>query len=638
MFMTDIAPLKQAWRSQPPILLGEKLLVPTSESATLLCIDPISGRTRTTSIPASGVTVVLHHDPQWLILASSESIIGFSLPQLKKSWTLKLTDPATPPVGPASRQGDDLYVPLADGSAAVVSIGKGTLKQTLRRFRPAWSTGGFYSTQNGILSHAPDHLMLMSREPLTGHDETDPLQHARFLFESGAVKEASLAAAKITVTALHRDAVRRLRFRIAVAKLKAEEGENSEASPKDLIAKEAAQLEDIAGMAQTAQEKALTNFLRLDFLLRTAPENVVPALIDALALDESVHMVDVPVTASMKELLADASGSDPLVRNPLTTALDQRFLTFRAWVLMQLRDRIATADAKERNAIILALAAVPDTLIVEMHSKGLAEESLRRAEIQLQNGECNELTLQLLMSAADAQLDAPADEKQPEDNEQRIKVSVRIADGFAKARELLLKKSNVESAHRELVDRILAVAQYELQGKLPGMTIASPDDNREFIVNRVAGTPELPLTMLPVSNTGRMMGRMPGRSDVNLSSSSDAFLTAFRWSVRTIPGAIQAKSVREPFLAPWTISREASGNVNDLRNHELYRFGTVLLLADSDGLSAFSVAEQRWLWRKTAAEGFSSRRSRLTEKTFSRLDTGLGALVMWFGGSGVYIC
>jgi outer membrane protein assembly factor BamB len=635
--MVDIAPLKQAWRSQPPVLLGDKLLVPTSESATLLCIDPVSGRTRTTSIPASGVTVVLHHDPQWLILASAESIIGFSLPQLKKSWTLKLTDPATPPVGPASRQEDDLYVPLADGSAAVVSIGKGTFKQTLRRFRPAWSTGGFYSTQNGILSHAPDHLMLMSREPLTGHDETDPLQHARFLFESGSIKEASLAAAKITVTALHRDTVRRLRFRIAVAMLKAED-ENSKGSPKDLIAKEAAQLEDIAGMAQTAQEKALTNFLRLDFLLRTAPENVVPALIDALALDESVHMVDVPVTASMKELLADASGSDPLVRNPLTTALDQRFLTFRAWVLMQLRDRIATADAKERNAIILALAAVPDTLIVEMHSKGLAEESLRRAEIQLQNGECNELTLQLLMSAADAQLDAPADEKQPEDNEQRIKVSVRIADGFAKARELLLKKSNVESAHRELVDRILAVAQYELQGKLPGMTIASPDDNREFIVNRVAGTPELPLTMLPVSNTGRMMGRMPGRSDVNLSSSSDAFLAAFRWSVRTIPGAIQAKSVREPFHAPWTISREASGNINDLRNHELYRFGTVLLLADSDGLSAFSVTEQRWLWRKTAAEGFSSRRTRLSEKTFGKLDTGFSSLAIWFGGSGVDVC
>jgi outer membrane protein assembly factor BamB len=637
-FMVDIAPLKQAWRSQPPLFLGDKLLVPTSESATLLCIDPISGRTRTTSIPASGVTVVLHHDPQWLILASAESIIGFTLPQLKKSWTFKMTDPAAPPVGPASRQEDDLYVPLADGSAAVVSIGEGTLKQTLRRFRPAWSTGGFYSTQNGILSHAPDHLMLMSREPLTGHDETDPLQHATFLFESGAVKEASLAAAKITVTALRRDAVRRLRFRIAVAMLKSEETENPQASPKDMIAKEAAQLENIAGMAQTAQEKALTHFLRLDFLLRTAPENVVPALIDALALDESVHRVDVPVTASMKELLADASGSEPLVRNPLTTAIDQRFVTFRAWVLMHLRDRIAKADAKERSAIILALAAVSDTLILEMHSKGLAEESLRRAEIQLQNGECNELTLQLLMSAADAQLDAPADIQQPEDNEQRLKVSVRIADGFGKARELLLKKSNVETAHRELVERILTVAQYELQGKLPGMTLASPDDNREFIVNRVAGTPELPLTILPVSNTGRIFGRMPGRSEVNLSSSSDLFLTAFRWSVRTIPGAIQANSVREPFLAPWTISREAAGNINDLRNQELYRFGTVLLLADSDGLSAFSVTEQRWLWRKTAAEGFSSRRSRLTEKTFSRLDTGLGTLVMWFGGSGVDVC
>ena len=639
MFMMDIAPLKQAWRSRPPLLLGDSLLVPTAESATLLCVDPRSGKTRTTSIPASGVTVVLHYDSQWLILASAESIVGFTLPQLKKAWTLKVTDPAAPPVGPASRQEDDLYVPLADGSAAVVAIENGTLKQTLRRFRPAWSTGGFYSTQGGILSHAPDHLTLMSREPVTGHDETDPLQHATFLFESGAIKEASLAAAKIPVTALRRDAVRRLRFRIAVAMLKAEESENSQTSAKDLIAKEAAQLEEIAGMAQTAHEKALTHFLRLDYLLRTAPENVVPSLIDALTLDDSVHMVDVPVTSSMKELLADAAGSDPLARNPLKTSIDQRFVTFRAWVLMQLRDRIATAEAKERSAVILALAAVPDTLIAEIHSKDLAEESLRRAEVQLQKGECNELTLQLLMSAADAQLDAGlSGDEHASDNEQRIKVSIRIADDFGKARELLLKKSNVGSAHRELVDRILTVAQYELQGKLPGVTISIPDDTREFIVNRVAGTPDVPLTMLPVSNSGRIMGRMLGRSDVNLSSASDAFLSAFRWSVRTVPGAIQAKSVREPFLAPWTISREASGNVNDLRNQELYRFGTVLLLADSDGLSAFSVTEQRWLWRKTAADGYSSRRSRLTEKTFAKLDTGVGFMMMSFTGFGCNIC
>lgn len=639
MFTTDVAPLNQAWRSQPPILLGDNLLVPTAESATLLCLDPRSGKTRSTSIPASGVTVVLHHDQQWLILASAESIMGFALPKLKKAWTLKLTDPAAPPVGPASRQEDDLYVPLADGSAAVVAIENGISKQTLKRFRPAWSTGGLYSTQEGILSHAPDHLILMSRKPLTGHDETDPLQHAMFLFESGDFKEASEAAAKIPVTALRKEVVRRLKFRIAVAILRAEESRNSPTSAKADIAKEAAQLEEIASMAQTAQEKALTHFLRLDFLLRTAPENVVSSLIDALTLDESVQMVDVPVTSSMTELLADASGSEPLTRNPLKPSIDQRFVTFRAWVLMQLRDRIAKADAKERSSIILALAAVPDLLIVEMHSRHLAEESLRRAEVHLQNGECNELTLQLLMSAADAQLDAgPTDGEHPTDEEQRMKVSVRIADDFEKARVLLLKKSNADSAHKEMVDRILTVAQYELQGKLPGLTIATPDDTREFIVNRIANTPELPLTMLPVSNTGRIMGRMPGRSDINLNSASDAFLSAFRWSARTIPGAIQAKSVREPFLAAWTIGREAAGTINDVRNQELYRFGTVLLLADSDGLSAFSVAEQRWLWRKTSADGFSSRRSRLADRTFTKLDSGLGFMMMSFGGSVVDVC
>lgn len=633
MFATDLAPQGQSWRSQPPVLTGDSLLVPTAESPSLLCVDVKSGKTRSTSIPTSGPTVVLHCDQQWLVLGSAESIIGFSVPKLKRSWTLELKNSAAPPVGPASLQNDELYVPLADGSAAVVLIADGTLKQTLKSFRPAWSTGGLYSTEDRILSFAPDHLMLMSQEPVTRHDETDPLQHAIFQFESGNLQEAARAAAGIPLTALNRDTVRRLKFRIAVAMLSAGGSENSQKSSKELIAKEATQLAKIAEMAQTAQEKALTHFLRLDFLMRTAPENVVPSLIDALSLDESVHKVTVPVTSSLKELLVDASGNDPLTRNPLRPVSDEQFVTFRAWVLMQLRDRIANADSKERSSIVLALAALSDALIVEMHSKNLVEESLRRVESQLQNGECNELTLQLLLSAAEAQFGTS-----PAEGEQQIKISARIAEAFGKARALLSKKSSAGSVHQELIERLLSVVQYELQGKQPGVSVVAPDDTRAFIVNRVANTPELPLTMVPVSNTGRMMGRMAERSPLDPGSASDSFLSGFRWSVRKSPVAVQASSVRELSREPWVIRRDVSENFNELRNHELYRFGTVLIVADSEGLAAFSVAEQRWLWRKTADDGFSGLRSMMGEHTFSRVDTGMRFVMMSIHRIGLNLC
>jgi outer membrane protein assembly factor BamB len=633
MFVSDVASLGETWRSQPPILLGDRLVIPTAESGQLLCVDATSGKTRSSSVSPSGTTVVLHCDPEWLIVASPASVIGFSSSNLKKVWMLKISDSVSSPVGPASRQGDNLYVPLADGSAAVVSLSDGTLKQTLKRFRPAWSSGGLYSTPAGILSYAPDHLTILSLEPPQGHDETDPLQHALFLFESGDLKEAANAAAKIPITALRRDAVRRLKFRIAVAMLKADSGDQSPTDPKDLISREANQLEEIAGMAQTAQEKTLTHFLRLDFLLRTARENVVPSLIDALMLDESVQMVDVPVTSSLKELLADASGIDPLARNPLKPSKEQRFVTFRAWVLMQLRKRIENADLKERSNIILAMASVPDAVVLEMHSKDLAEDLLRRAEAQLEKGECNELTLQLLMSAADAQLDSGS-----ADNEQRIKTSLRIAENFGKTRELLSGATNAESAHRELVDRLLIVAQYELQGQQPGLTVAAPDDIRKLVTDRAASTPELPLTMLPVSIGGRLIGRSSRRSEINLYSASDPALSAFRWSARSLPGAIQATSVRDPFLAAWGLSRESIGNQGELRNFELYRFGTVLLLVDSESLSAFSVTEQRWLWKRNSAAGFSSRRAGLSDRNFAKLDTGVGFLMMSFPGYGLSIC
>ncbi len=633
MFVPDLAPLGKSWRSQPPIPVGDYLLVPTAESGELMFVDTRTGKLRSSSVSASGSTVVLYSDQERLVVASPESIVSFSLPKLRKLWTLKLTDASPPPVGPGARQGDDLYVPLADGSAAVVLMTDGTLKQTLKRFRPAWSSGGLYATQGRILSHAPDHLTLLSSEPATGHDETDPLQHAMFLFESGEFKEASQAAARIPVTSLRRDALRRLKFRIAIALLKSDDAVASSSNSIELAEKEAAQLEEIAGMAQTAQEKALTNFLRLDFLLRTAPENVVPSLIDSLNLDESVLTVDIPVTSNIGELLSDASGSEPLARNPLRPGKDQRFVSFRAWVLKQLRERIAQANEEERNSIILGLAAVPDATILEMHSQDLTEECLRRAEVHLQAGNCSEVVLQLLVAAADAQLDL-----RTEQHEQKQKLAARIAENCQKVRELLLIKADADTVHHELLDRMLTAIQYELQGKQPGMNLVPPEDIGKVLRERMAGAPELPWAMLPVSNTGRIMGRMSGRSEIGLYSASDPVLSAFRWSARAVPNSIQVKSVREPLRLGWGLSQEMSDHPTDVKNHELYRFGSVIMLADSQGLSAFSVVEQRWLWRKTIADGFLGRRAALREQTFSLVDSGIRFAMMSLNSFGLSIC
>ena len=633
MFVPDLPSLRKAWRSQPPIPAGDYLLVPTAESEKLMFVDARNGKVRSSSVSTSGFTVVLHSDPERLVVASPESIVSYSLPKLKKLWTLKLAEAMSPPVGPGALQGDDLYVPLADGSAAVVLMTDGTLKQTLKRFRPAWSTGGLYAAHGKILSHAPDHLTLLAQEPATGHDDTDPLQHATFLFESGAFKEASLAAARIPVTALRRDVLRRLKFRIAVAMLKADEAPSSGSNAAELIGKEAAQLEEIAGMAQTAHEKALTNFLRLDFLLRTAPENVVPSLIDTLNLDEAVLSVDIPVTSNIGELLKDASGSEPLTRNPLRPGKDQRFATFRAWVLKQLRERLAMADEKERNSIVLGLAAVPDATILEMHCRELTEECLRRAERHLQDGKCTEVVVQLLVAAADAQLDGGS-----EPDEVKQKLVARTAESFQKVRELLLSRVAADTVHHELLERIVTASQYELQGKQPGMKLAPPEDINKVIVERLATTPELPFTMLPVSNTGRIMGRLSGKSEISLYSASDSVLSAFRWTARSVPGVIQAKSLREPLRAGWELSQELPQNPNEVKSHELYRFGTIMILADSEGLAAFSIVEQRWLWRRTSANGFAGRRAALREQTFSPVDGGVRFAMMSLGGFGLSIC
>ncbi|MFO1003508.1 MAG: PQQ-binding-like beta-propeller repeat protein [Planctomycetaceae bacterium] len=633
MFVPNLAPLGKAWLSQPPILVGDYLLVPTAESERLMFVDVKSGKTRSTSVSAAGSTIVLHCDEERLVVASPESIVSYSLPKLKKLWTLKLTQAPTLPVGPGVLQGNNLYVPLADGSAAVVSMTDGTLKQTLKRFRPAWSSGGLYATKGGILSHAPDHLTLLSLEPAAGHDETDPLQHAIFLFESGEFKDASLAAAKIPVTALRRDILRRLRFRIAVAMLKADETNASNSTAAELIGKEAAQLEEIAGMAQTAQEKALTNFLRLDFLLRTAPGNVVPSLIDTLTLDDSVLTVDIPVTSNISELLKDASGSEPLSRNPLRPGKDQRFVTFRAWVLKQLRERLAMADEKERNSIILGLAAIPDATILEMHSKHLIQESLRRVEAHLQEGKCSEVVLQLLISAADAQLDRGS-----EPDQQKQQLSARIATNFEKARELLLSKVESNTVYHELLGRIVATSQYELQHEQPGIKLAPPEDITRTIVERLATTPELPFTTLPVSNSGRIMGRLSGKSEISPYSASDSVLSAFRWTARTVPSSIQAKSLRDPLHSVWGLSQSLPETPNENGGHELYRFGTIMLLADNEGLSAFSIAEQRWLWRKTVANGFAGRRAALREQAFSPIEGGIRLAMMSLNGLGLSIC
>jgi len=613
---TPLQPMGQVWRSQTPVLAANALVLASAESHQLMVLDPRSGKVRLKSADFGGsktdrggkpgrassednATVVIYADQMQFVVASPNSIVSCRLSDLQKLWTVHRRMTEAVPVGPAVRSADDLLIPLSDGSLEVIGLADGQVKTSLKGLRPPFSSGGLFSAGDDIISYGPNHLALLALSSADRSTDSDALQQAQFLLETGHVAEARTALAQVHLHPLNRESVRRLRFRIALGAFTAEAVPGS------------SRLEELETQAETPEEKALAQYLRLEYLRKTSPATLSLSLINALQEDDAVQQVEIPDAAALQKMLQISTTENPLELSSLNAGHETLRYPFRSWVLQQLRRQVGTADREHQAEIVRSCAQLSDNDLLEMQSREFADEYLRRAEDQLATNRLSESTVQLLIAAADFAHDAG--KSKADGGAER---TVRVATAFEKAEAIAQVSSAHDPAHRLLMQRLLQVVRYELQATADGSSLPAPADSSERLADRWSSEADTQLTMLPVSTTGQMAYRTPPVVPVDVALQSDPVLSAFHWSFRRTPGALLCQPVNDRAVSPWMLKVSGAENPFLQSEEELYRFGSIIILQNMTGLSAFSVTDQRWLWTRTMPGIMGRRANRMLNRPF----------------------
>lgn len=641
---TPLQPLGKTWRSRPPILSSNALVIACAESPQLVVLDPRDGRIRLRVSELAGkrigasvlnprteaaeelATVILYADKTMFVVSSPKSTAAWRLPDLKKLWTVPRKSAHTVPVGPGIRSGDHLIIPLSDGSLEAITLADGLVRANLKGLRPPFGSGGLFSSGDEVVSYGPDHVAILSSQAGAWPEDTDPLQQAMFMADTGQLDEALETLSHVNPHPLNVETIQRLRFRIAVRFFV------TDPVPA------ATRLEEIAALAETPAERALSQYLRLNFLLSSSPETVVAPLISSLEEDDLVQNVEIPHSATLREHLLTSTSQDPLTLSSLTSGANTRRHPFHAWVLQQLRRQVATADQDRLAEIVLSLAQLSDGDVLELHSERLVGEYLRRAEQHLANENLSEAVLQLLIAASDLSGGAgPGIDVIPS------AFADRIATAMDTALKLSEETSVGDTAYKALVRRLLEVVRYEHRVS-NGEPAGTPENLQDVLASRWESSSEKTLKMLPVSTTGQMSYRTPAVADIDTSPADDLFLSAFQWSLRRSPGALMARSLQDPALPAWVLKTSSSEGTFTLSEEELFRFGSVLVFRNPAGVSAFSVTEQRWLWTRNMPGGTMRLPISVLNRPFQDFDvrvspqlmTGLGSRIC--GGGARWMC
>jgi outer membrane protein assembly factor BamB len=585
-------PISLVWRSEDPQIASDIVALASAESGRLVMLNLIDGRIRTES-SADEATLVVYSDSGLLVTASPKAMNAWDLPGLKIRWKSTRGNETVVPIGKAVRQGNDLLLPLADGTIEIVNLEDGRTLQTLRGLRPAFSAGGLFSSEarQDIVSFGPDHMSLVSATTAPAEIESDPLQKARFLVDVGRFDDAQVILSSIPEHALNRESLRQLRLRIAIANLLMEPGHTEHHRL-------------ISELARNPSEKALAVFLNLKLQESQNSSDGFRQLLQSLTLDGDILSSMLPDDAALMESLRLTRAEDPLTLSTLKSGADTLHRPLRSWILLRVRERLESAESDRLPELIRQLERLSDSDLLQLQSPQAVSECLRRAERAARDMRLNETTLHLLMAAlpADTAAAMPAADVP----------SSLVSSLFD--RLLGDANDNPESVQSALNQQLLQVLRTEALSDTGTAGDRRHVDPFRATAVKFAETAESPYTIVPVSTIPSY--RPQNKRRISPVSHDDLFLNAFHWSLRRDPSALIVSSILHPELAEWSLRTSVSDQSYVQADEDIYRLGSILLLHGQSGLSAFSVMERRWLWHRSLPRDLSRRFLPIMNRSF----------------------
>ena len=574
----QMLPFNAVWRSETPILAADTLILLSSQSHQLMALNPVDGQLRLKS-DSGQARALLYADGTVLVVASAESMTAWQIDGMHKLWTTARDQREGVPEGRAVRRGEFLLVPMSDGSIRPVNLRNGQLSQVLTGLRPAYSSGGLFTAGDDVLSYAPDHLARLSSVVPGPQPGQDPLKQAQFLAASGRLQEASAALLTASEDRLNADEIRRLKFRIAAGLF------------VQGVADADTTLKEICDLAYSDQELAVSRYLLLDHALQESTIESAGLLLEALQLDDAILSVEIPDREVLLDALTSTAIPSGAIDSPASGLQLRRPL--KAWIQQQLRLLVSDPHADRTKSLMASLDRLSDADLLSLHAPSLREMYLQRADIQLQTGTASETTVQLLLEAHEFsnEVTSPtAGNASAADNTDIIGLLDRLVRQ--------LDERAADDTASEMAPTLLHVLRSELTADPSAESPNLTPDPRDLIADHWKALSGQSYTVVPVSTVSTMPFRQHIDRPVSPGNSRDRFLTAFDWSLRREPGVLTARSVSNRSGQPWSLNMRASENVFPLARDRLSRFGSVLVLQTGDSVSAFSVIDQRWLWRR----------------------------------------
>lgn len=591
----QLKPFRETWRPEAMLLLSDSLLIQGAESHQLVMIDPLTGRLRR-RISLETATVILAVDDEFIVVAGPRKIQRLRLDNFKVDWATAMVATNVVPTGPGARLDQDLLVPLSDGSIQIVRYSDGQLTERIPALRPAFSAGGLKFMDGDVVSYGPDHVSLFSNSGAVPPHQTETIEHARFLIETGKFAEAEKILAEFTPTSDETDSVHRLLFRIATARALDDPTHRDD------------HLKSAARFAATSQDNAIVQFLTLE----TQPEITSDVVVDFLKAAPSILNSELPERPLLKKQLLSPVADDPIDHR--TFSAESHFTTTRPWrnfLLQIFEQHLADPDKSKSAPWSSALKQLSDEDLMSINPNiatlALQDELLDRADEAIQAGRLTESTWHLLLQArhCDNQVRSVESVTSPLPQEPDV-FNTRFAALVDRFRNQLA----VESARVDLPLRppfaalsLLDVVRAEM---LPMAAAEKSPTPQESLARQWSTWKDQTYSVVPVNPVSATTMPQPNERILLPRYREDRFLSAWLWSTYREPSVLAVRSLIKPDEPLCTIDGGMFDALSIGNNGSVMRFGSVVLVQNSMGLSAISLIDQRVLWNRRIPNQSSS--------------------------------
>jgi len=583
--------LSETWRPADMQLLPDALLVTGKANHQLLIINPLTGGNPLRVAP-DGATVVLAADNESIVVAGPKVIQRLALDNLKVVWKTKLDSTGVVPIGPGARVDDNLLIPLSDGSIQVIRYADGKLAENFAAIRPAFSAGGLKSLPDGLVSYGLDHVCVFSANGNAAKTQTEPLEQARFLFETAKFAEAEKILIELQPAAEQIEVVNRLMFRIAAIRTLKEPDQCDE------------HLQTAARYASTAIDRAVMVCLTLE----TQPNITSDQVVEFLKSPQTVLNIALPQMALLKEMLLRPTVDSSIVNPDMTLKTSARVTRpLRHQLLQILQQHLPDNTVPDFAVWASALQEISDTdlLSIEQNSEILREELMRRADLAVQEDKLTETAWHLLLQARRCEdnrrlatgdsVDAAKNETQPQSAREFDARYSSLVDRFINQLAIAASQKGHPLRPHPAAVNLLAVVKSELFPDAANDLLPTP---QEVLAQQWSQWQDTPYSAVPIHPVEGNMMTQSNEAKLTLRYHEDPFLSAWRWSTFRETSVLAIRSLLQPNEPMCTIEGGIFDAISLGSAGSVVRFGSVVIVQNSMGLSAVSMIDQRVLWSR----------------------------------------